>query len=157
MGSLRRALFVFGRAAHDARMAYDQDLAKRIRSLIGDEAGLTEKAMFGGLAFLVNGNMSVAASSKGGLLLRVEPAQTMTLAKKPHAKPFEMRGKPMEGWLRVDPAGVTTDKGLAPWVKLSVAYARSLPPKEKGAKATTKPTKPATKSAKSAARPGKRR
>jgi hypothetical protein len=131
-------------------MAYDQDLATRIRSLIGDEPNLTEKAMFGGLAFLVNGNMSVAASSKGGLLLRVEPAQTMTLAKKPHATPFEMRGKPMEGWLRVEPAGVTTDKGLAPWVKLSVAFARSLPPKAKGAKPMVK-----SRSAAKASKPAK--
>jgi hypothetical protein len=138
-------------------MAYDQDLAKRIRSLIGDEAGLTEKAMFGGLAFLVNGNMSVAASSKGGLLLRVEPAETMALAKKPHAKPFEMRGKPMEGWLRVDAAGVTTDKGLAPWVKLSVAFARSLPPKAKGAKPMAKTSKRSAKDVKPAKRtPAKR-
>jgi hypothetical protein len=119
-------------------MAYDHDLAKRIRALIGNEPGLVEKPMFGGLAFLVNGNMSVSASSKGGLLLRVEPAETMTLAKKPHANPFVMRDKPMEGWLRVDPAGVTTDKGLAPWVKLGVAYARSLPPKAKGGKTMKK-------------------
>lgn len=112
-------------------MAYDEELANRIRTLIGREPGLTEKMMFGGLAFLVNGNMSVAASSKGGLLLRVEPAQTMALAKKPHASPMEMRGRPMEGWLRVAEAGVKTDKGLAPWVKLSVAFARALPPKDK--------------------------
>jgi TfoX/Sxy family transcriptional regulator of competence genes len=129
-------------------MAYDVDLANRIRTLIGDEPGLAEKSMFGGLAFLVNGNMSVAASSKGGLLLRVEPARTMTLAKKPHASPMEMRGRPMEGWLRVAEAGVKTDKGLAPWVKLGVAFARSLPPKDKtkarpmkraGAKKATSP------------------
>ena len=112
-------------------MAYDVELANRIRTLIGDEPGLTEKSMFGGLAFLVNGNMSVAASSKGGLLLRVEPAQTMALAKKPHASPMEMRGRPMEGWLRVAEAAVKTDKGLAPWVELSVRFARSLPPKDK--------------------------
>jgi hypothetical protein len=112
-------------------MAYDRELANRIRTLIGDEPGLTEKTMFGGLAFLVNGNMSVAASSKGGLLLRVEPAQTMALAKKPHASPMEMRGRPMEGWLRVAEAGIKTDKGLAPWVELSVGFARSLPPKDK--------------------------
>ena len=115
-------------------MAYDEELANRIRTLIGDEPGLTEKAMFGGLAFLVNGNMSVAASSKGGLLLRVEPAQTMALAKKPHASPMEMRGRPMEGWLRVAEAAVKTNKGLAPWVELSVAFARSLPPKDKSKK-----------------------
>jgi TfoX/Sxy family transcriptional regulator of competence genes len=133
-------------------MAYDDELANRIRTLIGDEPGLTEKTMFGGLAFLVNGNMSVAASSKGGLLLRVQPAQTMALAKKPHASPMEMRGRPMEGWLRVAEAGVKTDKGLAPWVKLSVAFARGLPPKDKGkSKSTTKPPKSA-KPAKARAR-----
>lgn len=129
-------------------MAYDHDLANRIRTLIGDEPNLTEKPMFGGLAFLVNGNMSVSASGKGGLLLRVEPAQTMTLAAQPHARPMEMRGKPMEGWLRVDPAGVTTDKGLSPWVKLSVAFARSLPPK--GTSKPAKPAKRATVASKSA-------
>lgn len=125
-------------------MAYDQELAQRIRSVIGKLPGLTEKAMFGGLAFLVNGNMSVAASGKGGLLLRVEPAQTMTLAKKPHVQPFEMRGRPMEGWLRVEPAGVTTDKRLKPWVDRSVAFARSLPPKVKS-KARPMGKKPAAK------------
>jgi hypothetical protein len=87
--------------------------------------------MFGGLAFLVNGNMSVAASSKGGLLVRVQPAQTMALARKPHASPMEMRGRPMEGWLRVTEAGVKTDKALALWVKLSVGFARGLPPKDR--------------------------
>jgi TfoX/Sxy family transcriptional regulator of competence genes len=108
-------------------MAFDEQLAERIRATIGDEPGLTEKRMFGGLAFLIGGNMSVAASSKGGLLLRVEPAQTMTLAKKPGARPFEMRGKPMEGWLRVDADAVRTQKALGTWVALGVAYARSLP------------------------------
>ena len=143
-------------------MAYDQELAKRIRTLIGNVPGLTEKAMFGGLAFLVNGNMSVAASSKGGLLLRVEPAQTMALAKKPHAQPFEMHGRPMEGWLRVDADGVTTDKGLAPWVKLSVEFARCLPPKDKSKskpmKKTAAPARAATAKAaasKSAGKPKK--
>ena len=110
-------------------MAYDQELALRIRTLIGDEPGLTEKAMFGGLAFLVNGNMSVAASGKGGLLLRVEPAQTMTLAKKPHASPMEMRGRSMRGWLRVASEDVGLEDGLAAWVERGAAYARSLPPK----------------------------
>jgi TfoX/Sxy family transcriptional regulator of competence genes len=112
-------------------MAYDLELANRIRALMSKVPQLTEKAMFGGLAFLVNGNMAVAVSSKGGLLLRVEPAHTNALAKKPHAEPFEMRGKPMRGWLRVDADGVKTDKSLKAWVDLSVAFARSLPPKDK--------------------------
>jgi hypothetical protein len=118
-------------------MAYDKDLANRIRGLLGDEPKVTEKAMFGGLAFLVNGNMAVAASRTGGLLLRCDPAQTIALHKKPHAEPFVMRGKPMEGWLRVGPAGVKTDRALAPWVALSVAFARTLPAKAK-AKAKAK-------------------
>ena len=109
-----------------------KSLANRIRALIGDEPNLSEKPMFGGLAYLVNGNMSVSASGKGGLLLRVPPEQTTALAKRPHANPFVMRDRPMEGWLRVEPAGVKTDKGLAPWVKLSVGFARSLPAKDEG-------------------------
>ncbi len=129
---------VFG---HHAPMAHDEDLADRIRALIGRERGLTEKRMFGGLAFLVNGHMAVAASGKGGLLLRVDPAQTIALAKKRHAAPMIMRGKPLEGWLRVEPSGVTTDKGLAPWVKLGVAFARSLPPKKPKAKAQAASTR----------------
>jgi hypothetical protein len=111
-------------------MAFDEKLAGRIRATIGDEPALTETRMFGGLAFLIGGNMSVAASSKGGLLLRVEPARTMTLAKKPGARPMEMRGKPMEGWLRVDADAVRTQKALASWVQIGVAYARSLPAKK---------------------------
>ncbi len=123
-------------------MAYDVELANRIRTLIGKVPGLTEKAMFGGLAFLVNGNMSVAASSKGGLLLRVEPAQTMALAKKPHASPMEMRGRPMEGWLRVAEAGVKTDKGLARWVKLCFGFGGSLPPTDNSKKPAAKKAPP---------------
>ena len=110
-------------------MAYDEDLANRIRELIGDEADLTEQAMFGGLAFLVAGHMSVAASGQGGLLLRVEPDETEALAAKPHARRFEMRGRQMRGWLRVDAEGVRTKRQLEPWVRRGVAYARSLPPK----------------------------
>jgi TfoX/Sxy family transcriptional regulator of competence genes len=111
-------------------VAYDEDLANRIRELIAAENGVTEMKMFGGLAFLINGNMSVSASSKGGLLLRVDPAETDALAAKPHAGPFEMRGRAMEGWLRVDPEGVRTKRQLEPWVRRGVTYARSLPPKK---------------------------
>ena len=110
-------------------MAYDEDLANRIRELTAGEAGVTEKKMFGGLAFLIGGNMSVAASGQGGLMVRVPPEQTEELVAKPHAKPFVMRGREMDGWLRVDDEGVRTKRQLEPWVKRGVAYARSLPPK----------------------------
>lgn len=110
-------------------MAYDEDLANRIRELIGAEPNLTEKKMFGGLAFLVDGNMSVSASGQGGLLLRCDPDQTDALVKKPHAERFEMRGRSMDGWLRVAPEGVRTKRQLEPWVRQAVGYARSLPPK----------------------------
>ena len=110
-------------------MAYDEDLANRIRELIAGEADVTEKRMFGGLAFLIGGNMAVAASSQGGLMVRVEPEETAALVAKPNARPFEMRGREMQGWLRVDDEGVRTKRQLEPWVKRGVAYARSLPPK----------------------------
>ncbi|MEA2470339.1 MAG: hypothetical protein QOE38_1338 [Thermoleophilaceae bacterium] len=110
-------------------MPYDEDLANRIRELLADEPGLTEKKMFGGLAFLIGGNMAVAASGQGGLMLRVEPDETEKLLAKPHARPFEMRGREMQGWLRVDDEGIRTKRELEPWVKRGVAYARSLPPK----------------------------
>jgi TfoX/Sxy family transcriptional regulator of competence genes len=111
-------------------VAYDEDLANRIRELLAGEKGVTEMKMFGGLAFLVNGNMSVGASGQGGLMLRVEPDETDTLAERPHAKHFEMRGRAMQGWLRVDSEGLRTKRQLEPWVKRGVAYARSLPPKK---------------------------
>ena len=110
-------------------MAYDEDLANRIRELVAGEAGVTEKKMFGGLAFLIGGNMSVAASGQGGLMVRVAPEQTEALLDKPHARPFEMRGRQMDGWLRVDDEGIRTKRQLEPWVKRGVGYARSLPPK----------------------------
>jgi TfoX/Sxy family transcriptional regulator of competence genes len=110
-------------------VAYDEDLADRIRELIADEPNVTEQRMFGGLAFLVGGNMSVAASGQGGLLARVDPEDTDALLRKPHAETFEMRGRPMRGWLRVDAEGVRTKRHLEPWVKRAVAYARSLPAK----------------------------
>jgi TfoX/Sxy family transcriptional regulator of competence genes len=110
-------------------MAYDENLADRIRERLAAEAGVTEKKMFGGLAFLINGNMSVSVSTHGGLLLRVDPEQTDALAAKPHAEPFEMRGREMQGWLRVSPEGVKTKAQLERWVARGVSYARSLPPK----------------------------
>lgn len=110
-------------------MAYDQELADRVRDLVCAEPGLSEQRMFGGLAFLIHGNMAVAASSQGGLLLRVDPAETDTLVTDPAAHRFEMRGRQMDGWLRIDPEPVTDDEPLERWVAIGVAYARSLPPK----------------------------
>jgi TfoX/Sxy family transcriptional regulator of competence genes len=110
-------------------VAYDEDLANRIRELIAGEPDVTEQRMFGGLAFLIGGNMSVAASGQGGLMVRVDPEETDELVAKPHAQPFVMRGREMKGWLRVDYEGVRTKRRLEPWVKRGVAYARSLPAK----------------------------
>jgi TfoX/Sxy family transcriptional regulator of competence genes len=110
-------------------MAYDEDLANRIRELIAGDPDVSEQRMFGGLAFLVCGNMSVAASGQGGLMVRVDPDESAALVDKPHARPLEMRGRAMQGWLRVDPEGVRTERQLEPWVRRGVAYARSLPPK----------------------------
>jgi hypothetical protein len=110
-------------------MAYDEALATRIRELVTEEPGLTEQRMFGGLAFLIHGNMAVSASSAGGLLLRVPPEQTAELARRPHAQRFAMRGREMDGWLRVDEAGLGTERELEKWVSLGVTYARRLPPK----------------------------
>lgn len=110
-------------------MAYDEHLAGRIRELIAGDDDVTERRMFGGLAFLVGGHLAVAASGRGGLMVRVDPAEIDALLAKPHARTFEMRGRPMDGWLRVDAAGVRTKRALEPWVWRGVAYARSLPPK----------------------------
>ncbi len=111
-------------------MAYDEDLANRIRELIATEPGLTEKKMFGGLGFMINGNLSVSASGQGGLLLRIDPAETDALVRKPHANPFVTRGRAMDGWLRVDAEGVKTKAQLERWVARGVGYARSLPAKD---------------------------
>ena len=110
-------------------MAYDQALADRIRELVAGEPGLTEKKMFGGLAFLIGGNMAVAASGQGGVLVRVDPAQSETLVASTNARLMEMRGRAMQGWLRVDLDDVRTKPQLARWVELGSSYARSLPAK----------------------------
>ena len=110
-------------------MAYDEELADRIRELLGGEADLTEKKMFGGLAFLIRGNMAVAASGQGGVLVRIDPAQSETLVAASNARLMEMRGRQMQGWVRVDPGDVRTKRQLAKWVGLGSAYARSLPVK----------------------------
>src|SRR4051812_37846092 len=110
-------------------MAYDEDLAKRLRELLADEDAITEKKMFGGLAFLLHGNMSVSASGQGGLLARIDPAETEALLAREHVSPMEMRGRTMDGWVRVAPEGVRTKRQLAPWVKRSLSYVKALPPK----------------------------
>jgi TfoX/Sxy family transcriptional regulator of competence genes len=114
---------------YDRRVAYDEELAGRIRELVVSEAGLTEKKMFGGLAFLIGGNMAVAASGQGGVLVRVDPAQSDKLVATTNARLMEMRGRSMQGWLRVDPEDLRTKRQLANWVERGTTYARSLPVK----------------------------
>jgi TfoX/Sxy family transcriptional regulator of competence genes len=112
-----------------AAVAYDEALAARIRELVGDQQSVAEKKMFGGLAFLLNGNMAIAASGQGGLLVRVDPAESDALVQKTSAEVMVMRGREMTGWLRVDADAVHTKKQLAAWVDRGVGFARSLPPK----------------------------
>ena len=110
-------------------MAYDEELAARIRALVAGEPGLTEQKMFGGLAFLVGGNMAIAASGQGGVLVRVDPERSDEVVASTEAYVMEMRGREMRGWLRVDAEHVRTDTELAEWAQLGTAYARSLPAK----------------------------
>jgi hypothetical protein len=110
-------------------MAYDLELAERVRAVLRAEPGVTERRMFGGLAFLIQGNMAVSASGQGGLLLRIDPAEAESLISEPHVRPFEMRGRKMDGWLRVDAEVVEGDDDLRGWVRHGVTYARSLRPK----------------------------
>jgi hypothetical protein len=110
-------------------LGYDEELADRIREQIGTEAGLTEKKMFGGLAFLIRGNMAIGASGQGGLLVRVDPEESDALLETTNARPMEMRGREMKGWLRVEVEDVPTREALAEWVDRGTAYARSLPAK----------------------------
>jgi TfoX/Sxy family transcriptional regulator of competence genes len=107
-------------------MAYDEDLAHRIRELMADVDGVTEKKMFGGLSFLIHGHMSMSVSRQGGLMLRCDPEQTDALVAKPHAGPMVMRGREMDGWLRVEADGVRTKAQLQRWVNRGVEYARTL-------------------------------
>lgn len=110
-------------------MSYDEDLAERIRELVAAEPGVAEQKMFGGLAFLIGGHMAVAAGGHGGLMVRVDPAESDTLVARTNAYPIQMRGRPMSGWLRVEAADLDTKRRLAPWVARGVARARSMPPK----------------------------
>ncbi len=110
-------------------MAYDEDLAGRVRELLSAQKGIEEKRMFGGLTFLINGNMSVAVSGRGGLMVRVPPAETDKLLAREHVEPMVMAGRETRGWLRVAVDGVKTKRQLEPWVRRGVDYAKSLPPK----------------------------
>ncbi len=112
-----------------AAVAYDEELADRLRKVLAGERRISERRMFGGLAFLVNGNMAIAASGQGGLLVRVHPADTAALVRKDHVKRFAMRGREMDGWIRVDAEGARTRRQLEAWARRGVAFARSLPPK----------------------------
>ena len=112
-------------------MAYDEVLADRIRELLEGQRGLTEMKMFGGLAFLVGGNMAIAASGEGGLLVRVDPEGSEKIIASGKAEPMVMRGREMRGWLRVETQHTRTKQQLKRWVDLGATYARSLPPKAK--------------------------
>ena len=111
-------------------MAYDEQLAERIRALAAEEPTLTEKRMFGGLAFLINGNMAVSASGQGGILVRVDPAESDRLVDETPAELAVMRGRPMLGWLRVREEDIRTKRDLAGWVARGTTYAGSLPAKK---------------------------
>jgi TfoX/Sxy family transcriptional regulator of competence genes len=110
-------------------VAYDEVLAERIRDVLAADPDVTERKMFGGLAFLVRGNMAVAASGQGGLLVRIDVAEAEALLAAPGVSPMEMRGREMRGWVRVDASGVRTERQLARWVGRGTALARSRPPK----------------------------
>jgi hypothetical protein len=110
-------------------MAYDEELANRLRELLAAERGVEEKRMFGGLGFLINGNMAVAASGQGGLMVRVAPEDTAGLLAREHVEPMVMAGREARGWLRVGDAGLRTTRQLKSWVTRGVDYAKSLPAK----------------------------
>jgi hypothetical protein len=110
-------------------MAYDEELAHRIRAQLADEQGITETAMFGGLAFLLGGNMAVSCSGRGGLMVRVDPDDTDAALARAHTELLVMRGRPMRGWIRVAPEGVKSERQLASWVSRGVQFAHTLPAK----------------------------
>ena len=110
-------------------MAYDTELVERIRELLAPERGVDEKRIFGGLAFLINGHMAVAASGQGGLLVRVPPEDTEKLLGRAHVSPMVMAGREARGWVRVGGDGVKTKRQMTDWVTRGADYARSLPPK----------------------------
>jgi hypothetical protein len=108
---------------------YDQALANRIRQLLAGEDGITERKMFGGLAFLLHGNMAVSASGQGGALVRIDPGDTEAAVAEPHVERMEMGGRSMDGWIRVAPEALESEEELAAWVGRGVGYAKTLPPK----------------------------
>jgi TfoX/Sxy family transcriptional regulator of competence genes len=110
-------------------MPVDQEFANRIREVLADVDGITEKAMFGGLGFLLRGNMAVGIMSTGDLMVRVGAEGTDDALAKPHTRLFEMRGRSMTGWVIVDAGAVKTKRRLGPWVRRGVAFAASLPAK----------------------------
>ncbi|MBA3350522.1 MAG: TfoX/Sxy family protein [Actinobacteria bacterium] len=110
-------------------MTYDEDLANRLRELLGGEDAISEMKMFGGLAFLLNGNMCVSASRNGGLLVRIDPVDTDASLGRPHAALMQMGGRTMDGWITVTPEGLKTKRELAAWVRRSVTFVKTLPPK----------------------------
>lgn len=110
-------------------MAYDEDLANLLREQLADVEGISEKAMFGGLAFLLHGNMTVAASGQGGLMVRLDPDATDAALTRAHTSSFVMRGREIPGWIRVAPAGVRTKRQIASWVRRSLEFVQTLPPK----------------------------
>ncbi len=110
-------------------MPYDEDLAQRIRALVGRQRGLNEKKMFGGVAFLIDGNLAIAASGRGGILVRVGPERSDELAATTAASVAVMGGRPRAGWLRVAGEDLGTKHQLSKWVDLGVGVARSLPAK----------------------------
>jgi TfoX/Sxy family transcriptional regulator of competence genes len=110
-------------------MAYDQELAHRLREQLAGEEGVSEKAMFGGLAFLLHGNMAVTVSSHGGLMVRVGVEAAENAVARPHVKQIEMRGRPMPGWIHVAPDGVKTKRQLQAWARRGVEFTRTLPTK----------------------------
>ena len=115
-------------------MAYDRELAEAIRAVLGAEPAVTEKRMFGGLAFLVDTRMAVAASRSGGLMVRVDPAETDALVAQEHVDRFVMRGRALDGWLAVDARAVATDADVRAWVERGVAAVRGLPVRTAGAR-----------------------
>lgn len=125
-GEERRVGARRGEERHTARMAYDRELADRLRELTQAEEGLSEKAMFGGLAFLIHGHMAVAASGQGGLMVRIDPARADVLVDGVHVTRMVMRGKAMDGWLRVTADAIADDASLARYAEPGLTYARSL-------------------------------
>jgi hypothetical protein len=109
-------------------MAFDDALAQRIRKRLGKRPGLTEKKMFGGIGFMLGGNMACGVHGRD-MIVRVDPEQTETLLGQPHTRRFDLTGRPMKGWLLVEPPGVTSDTDLGRWVGIGTKYAESLPAK----------------------------